>query len=122
MPLNTIPRPPKARVALVALAGLMASVVFTPALTPAASAVGPNPTDATLASRISATDPLNGGFLIANMHGMLFHPDVNDISEDLAYARWLGAGVVRVFATDSSGTHPWNGTQVGSRIVNIAPM
>lgn len=75
-----------------------------------------------IASRISATDPLNGGFLIANMHGMLFHSDTGDITEDLAYARWLGAGVVRVFATDSSGTHLWNGSQVGSRIVEIAPM
>ena len=47
------------------------------------------------------------------MHGMLFHPDVNDIQEDLTYARWLGAGVVRVFATDSSGDYNWGGTQVG---------
>ena len=75
-----------------------------------------------LASRISATDPLNGGFLLANMHGMLFHPDVNDIEEDVAYARWLGAGVIRVFATDSTGAHNWDGTQVGLRIAEIAPM
>src|ERR1051326_3825000 len=89
---------------------------------PTATAVETPAADAPVASRISAADPLNGGFLIANMHGMLFHPDVGDITEDIAYARWLGAGVVRVFATDSSGTHPWNGTQVGTRIANIAPM
>jgi hypothetical protein len=122
MLLNTIPRPAKVRLAHVALAGLIASAILAPALTPAASAVGPAPADATLVSHISAADPLNGGFLIANMHGMLFHPDTNDITEDLAYARWLGAGVIRVFATDSSGTHPWNGAQVGARIVSIAPM
>jgi hypothetical protein len=126
MLLNTIPRPAKVRLAYLALAGLIASAIFAPALapafTPVASAVGPNPADATLVSRISASDPLNGGFLIANMHGMLFHPDTNDISEDLAYARWLGAGVVRVFGTDSNGAHAWNGAQVGARIVSIAPM
>jgi hypothetical protein len=92
-------------------------------LAPTAAAVETPTVDAPpLASRISAIDPLNGGFLIANMHGMLFHPDIGDVNEDVAYARWLGAGVVRVFATDSSGTHPWNGTQVGTRIANIAPM
>jgi hypothetical protein len=118
MLLNTIPRSAKARLAYLALAGLIASAIMMPA----AFAVGPNPVDATVVSRISATDPLNGGFLIANMHGMLFHPDTSDISEDLAYARWLGAGVVRVFGTDSNGAHTWNGTQVGMRIVSIAPM
>ena len=73
-------------------------------------------------SRVSATDPLNGGFLVLNMHGMLFHPQTSDIGEDLNYARWLGGGIVRVFATDSSGTHKWDGTRVGSRIAEIAPM
>jgi hypothetical protein len=91
-------------------------------LAPTATAVETPAADAPVTSRISTADPLNGGFLIANMHGMLFHPDIGDISEDLAYARWLGAGVVRVFATDSSGTHLWNGTQVGTRIADIAPM
>ncbi len=75
-----------------------------------------------LTSRISVADPLNGGFLLVNMHGMLFHPDVGDISEDLAYARWLGSGIVRVFATDSNGERKWDGTQVGARIAEIAPM
>src|SRR5215212_4761521 len=39
---------------------------------------------------------LNGKFLILNMHGALFHQDVEDIQEDLAYATWLNAGVIRV--------------------------
>src|SRR5438270_11000369 len=63
------------------------------------------------ASRISAADPLNNGFLLLNMHGMLFHPEVSDIDEDIAYARWLGGGVIRVFATDSNGLQHWDGTQ-----------
>src|SRR5690348_7509530 len=114
MPLNTVVS--RVRLALLTLSGLLAVVLV---VTPAARAAQPDEADAALASRISVADPLNGGFLIANMHGMLFHPDTNDISEDMAYARWLGAGVVRVFATDSSGTHPWNGSQVGTRIANI---
>jgi hypothetical protein len=73
-------------------------------------------------SRVSIADPLNGGFLLLNMHGMLFHPSTLDIREDLSYARWLGGGIVRVFATDSSGTSNWNGARVGARIAEIAPL
>jgi hypothetical protein len=72
--------------------------------------------------RISAADPLNGGFLLVNMHGMLFHPLDSDIQEDVAYARWLGSGIIRVFATDNNGFQQWNGAQVGSRIANVAPI
>ena len=104
------------------LAAAAMAPVATAVETPAPAAVDAPPPPPAFASRISVNDPLNGGYLIANMHGMLFHPDVNDISEDLAYARWLGAGVVRVFAVDSSGTHPWSGSQVGKRISDIAPM
>src|ERR687886_1934525 len=75
-----------------------------------------------IASRISSVDPLNSGFLLLNMHGMLFHPDVGDIAEDLAYARWLGGGIIRVFATDSNGLQYWDGARVGERIAEIAPM
>src|SRR5919202_2976371 len=75
-----------------------------------------------IASRISSVDPLNSGFLLLNMHGMLFHPDVGDIAEDLAYARWLGSGIIRVFGTDSNGLEQWDGTRVGERIAEIAPM
>jgi hypothetical protein len=111
---------------LTALASFAAAALLALwVLIPAAQADGISSTDissAALASRISARDPLNGGFLLVNMHGMLFHPDTNDIQEDLAYARWLGAGVVRVFATDSSGGHNWDGTQVGMRIAQVAPM
>ena len=77
---------------------------------------------AAMASRIPSADPLNSGFLPINMHGMLFHPDLSDIDEDLAYARWLGGGVIRVFATDSNGLQHWDGSQVGQRIAEIAPM
>ncbi|MBV9327577.1 MAG: hypothetical protein JO352_27865 [Chloroflexi bacterium] len=88
---------------------------------PLTGAVDTPPSPAS-ASRISAADPLNGGFLVLNMHGMLFHPDTTDIGEDLNYARWLGGGIVRVFATDSSGSHAWDGARVGARIAEIAPM
>src|SRR5438874_1171296 len=36
------------------------------------------------APRISAADPPNGGFLLVNMHGILFHPFERDIQEELA--------------------------------------
>ena len=67
-------------------------------------------------------DPLNGGFLVVNMHGMLFHPALSDIDEDIAYARWLGGGVIRVFATDNNGPLYWDGKTVGNRIADIAPV
>jgi len=73
-------------------------------------------------SRLWASDPLNGGFLVANMHGFLFHPDNNDLQEDVAYARWLGSGVVRVFATDNNAFRQWDGRRVGTRIADIAPI
>jgi len=43
---------------------------------------------------------VNGRYLILNMHGALFHQDIGDFQEDIAYASWLNAGVIRVFATD----------------------
>jgi hypothetical protein len=73
-------------------------------------------------SLISASDPLNGGFLIVNMHGMLFHPLDSDVQEDVAYARWLGSGVIRVFATDNNGFLQWDGNRVGKRIADLAPV
>ena len=53
-------------------------------------------------------------FLIANMHGFLFHPLTSDLEEDVAYARWLGSGVIRVFATDNNGFQDWDGRRVGA--------
>jgi hypothetical protein len=91
-------------------------------LMPVAAAEDAPAVEPSLASRISAADPLNGGYLLVNMHGMLFHPETADIQEDLSYARWLGGSIVRVFATDSTGIHRWDGTQVGARIAEIAPM
>jgi hypothetical protein len=102
-----------------------AAVLALAVVIPVASADGTTTVDASspsITSRISAADPLNGGFLLVNMQGMLFHPDVSDIQEDLAYARWLGGGIIRVFATDSSSERKWDGTRVGMRIAEIAPM
>ncbi|MGI9148983.1 MAG: hypothetical protein ACR2IK_20950 [Chloroflexota bacterium] len=88
-----------------------------------ADSVGAQTTDALASgSRLSSADPLNGGTVIVNMHGMLFHPDVGDIQDDVSYARWLGGGVIRVFATDSHGLLDWDGQRVGTRIADIAPM
>ena len=78
-------------------------------------------TDQSIASRISLADPMNGGYLLVNMHGMLFHPDTADIDEDLSYARWLGGSVIRVFATDSNGLRQWDGKRIGARIAELAP-
>src|SRR5712691_135393 len=74
------------------------------------------------APHISAADPLNGGFLLVNNHGMLFHPELSDIQEDVSYARWLGSGIIRVFGTDNNGLHYWDGTHVGLRIAEVAPI
>jgi len=112
---------PARRAGVLLASALLALVVVVPlafATQPAAA----DTSSASSFSRISVLDPLNGGFLVVNMHGMLFHPDTSDVAADLAYARWLGGGIIRVFATDSNGLHRWNGTQVGARIAEIAPM
>src|SRR5215216_2570598 len=62
------------------------------------------------------TSYLNGRFLILNMHGLLFHDDPEDVAENLAYARWLEAGVIRVFATDAGGSTDGDGRRLGDRI------
>ena len=64
---------------------------------------------------------LNGSFLMLNMHGALFHQDIADFKENVAYAQWMRAGVIRVFATDSNTFKPWDGKQVGNRIADVAP-
>lgn len=76
-------------------------------------------TEEAFTSRISS---LNGRFLLLNMHGALFHSDLADLEEDIAYARWMNAGVVRVFATDNNTLKEWSGRQVGERIAEIAPV
>ena len=93
-------------------------------LLPSASAEGmpsDSPPAAPVRSLLSAADPLNGGFLLVNMHGMLFHPAPSDLEEDVAYARWLGSGIIRVFATDNNGLLDWDGERVGNRIADVAP-
>jgi hypothetical protein len=105
--------------AMVALALMAPMALADPAPAPGTAST----TNAPVAeSHVSTADPLNGGFLLLNMHGMLFHPATSDIVEDLSYARWLGGGIIRAFATDSSGIHKWDGTRVGSRIAEIAPL
>src|SRR5262245_10333057 len=102
------------------LALLLGLVLCLPAGA-AEAARSQSPAAAPSRSRLSDGDPLNGGYLIVNMHGMLFHPDARDIDEDVAYARWLGSGVIRVFATDNNGLEAWGGSTVGDRIADIAP-
>jgi hypothetical protein len=100
---------------------LLACMLMLPVA--AADSLDPPASDVTTGvSRLSNADPLNGGLVIVNMHGMLFHPDVSDIQEDVNYARWLGSGVIRVFATDSQGRLEWDGQRIGTRIADIAPM
>ncbi len=70
----------------------------------------------------AASLPLNGRFLLLNMHGALFHKDPGDFAENVAYAQWMGAGVIRVFATDSNLQTPWDGQRVGEEIVRVAPI
>jgi len=64
---------------------------------------------------------LNGRFLMLNMHGALFHQELRDFQENVAYAQWMRAGVIRVFATDSNSFKPWDGKRVGDRIADVAP-
>ncbi|MBA2449521.1 MAG: hypothetical protein H0V51_15995 [Chloroflexi bacterium] len=64
---------------------------------------------------------LNGRFLLLNMHGALFHPGIEATREDVRYAAWMNAGVIRVFATDQSLEEPEDGERVGHRIADLAP-
>lgn len=116
-----------APVAVAVRAGVLLAAVLVACtvVLPVASADGVDaPAQQSVASisRLSNADPLNGSGVLVNMHGMLFHPDLNDIQEDITYARWLGTGVIRVFATDSQGRLTWDGQRVGTRIADIAPM
>lgn len=98
-----------------------ATPTITPTATPADSfqaIVGAAADSPVLPSRISS---LNGHFLMLNMHGMLFHDNLSDINEDISYARWMNAGVIRTFATDNNSGKSWDGVTVGNRIADIAP-
>lgn len=65
---------------------------------------------------------LNGGCLLLNHHELLFLPDLGIIGRDIGYCSFLGAGVIRVFATDSNFGFEWTGEKVGRRIGEIAPL
>ena len=105
------PRAVAWRASMVLAAVLLACTSGLPVA--AAQGVVP-PAQATVNSNLAvpASDigALNGGVVIANMHGMLFHPQLQRHQEDVNYARWLGSGVIRVFATDSQGRLDWDGT------------
>jgi hypothetical protein len=118
---GTVPRL-TARRAGGALATSLFVLVALVSLAYADETVAVRPAVAASTSRLSPADPLNGGYLLVNMHGMLFHRLDSDIQEDVAYARWLGSGVIRVFATDNNSLQPWDGRRVGSRIAEVAPM
>ncbi|HEX2326244.1 MAG TPA: hypothetical protein VHQ00_12675, partial [Chloroflexota bacterium] len=60
-------------------------------------------------------------FLLVNQHGGLFYESDADLQENAAYAAWLGASAIRVFATDSNTHKPWDGKRVGRQIVRWAP-
>jgi hypothetical protein len=66
-------------------------------------------------------DALNGKFAILNIHGLLFQDSLADVDEDLAYAQWLNAGIVRVFATDANHHAGWDGDRLAERIAEMAP-
>jgi hypothetical protein len=65
---------------------------------------------------------LNDRFLLLNMHGLLFHEQPRDFQETAAYARWIRAGVIRVFATDANTNKQWDGRRVGNLIADQAPI
>lgn len=63
---------------------------------------------------------VNGKFLILNMHGGLHHPDIEPVRENVRYAAWMNAGVIRIFATDSDQHSSADGERVGHRIGDLA--
>jgi hypothetical protein len=68
--------------------------------------------------------PLGQGpdrFLLVNQHGGLFYESEADLQENAAYAAWLGASAIRVFATDASTLKQWDGRRVARQIVRWAP-
>lgn len=71
---------------------------------------------------IASRNLVNGQALILNMHGLLFHEEPEDVQENLEYAAWLNAGVIRVFATDKIGHVNLTGGEVAERIVEMAPL
>lgn len=71
---------------------------------------------------VASRNFVNGRFVLLNMHGLLFHDDLADVVENIEYASWLNAGVIRVFATDKIHFVNWSGGGVADRIVEIAPL
>ena len=85
---------------------------------PTSLAGSPTPTAIPYQPRIAS---LNGKALLLNMHGALFHSELTDFQENVAYAQWMNAGVIRVFATDNNAGKNWDGARVGNRIADVAP-
>ena len=109
--------------------------VGTPTPSPASSTASPGPSATggaggtpsptpTVAAPAPPGPHLGQGqerFLLVNQHGGLFYESDADLQENAAYAAWLGASAIRVFATDSNTHKPWDGKRVGRQIVRWAP-
>lgn len=93
---------------------MVVAVLIVPACAPSQFSAGP---DSPTAPRL-----LNGRFLLLNMHGALFHEDIRDFQEHVAYAQWMRAGTIRVFATDANTGKAWDGRRLGTRIADLAPI
>jgi hypothetical protein len=81
-----------------------------------------NPASAPLPLNRGINSFANGGALMLNMHGLLFHDDPRDVRENIEYAAWLNSGVIRVFATDKIGHINHTGGEIGERIAAMAPL
>ncbi|HEX2033039.1 MAG TPA: hypothetical protein VHS99_02545 [Chloroflexota bacterium] len=110
-----------------------AAATPTPGPTPTPGAGGAAPSPGATASptaRPAGPPPLPAGpplgqgserFLLVNQHGGLFYESDADLRENAAYAAWLGASAIRVFATDAITYKPWDGRRVGRQIARWAP-
>ncbi|MFN0070669.1 MAG: hypothetical protein ACKVVP_04165 [Chloroflexota bacterium] len=108
---------------------VMASTGAPPPAPASAEAVRASGIDVHVATRSPGQNPnlaprnfANGQSLILNMHALLFHERPADVRENLEYAAWLNAGVVRVFSTDKIGHLNLTGREIGERIVEMAPL
>ena len=107
---------PAALASLLALA-LLAPMPGSTSARADVEAGGAQSTPRITTGRISS---LNDRFLLLNMHGLLFHEQPRDFQETATYARWIRAGVIRVFATDANTNKQWDGQKVGNVIADQA--
>ncbi len=105
------------RLAPLALALLLAAAVMVP---PPAAAT-PVPPEL-LGTAADYGGFVNGKFLILNMHGGFSHRAIEPVHENIRYAAWMNAGVIRIFATDSAFESVDEGDWLGDRIADVAPL